>query len=153
MEDRNLEEYRKRKKEAKQRFMAQQNLPYEVKVKRAALRVREFITEMDKRYCNAHVSVGGLDSITLLLFIRKLGYDIPAISVSGVEDKSVQAVHKQLGVTRLRSYKSKVEVLNTIGFPVISKRIAGKIDLLQHPTENNKTVRHAIITGECGAWV
>lgn len=151
MEDRNLEEYKKRKKEAKQRFTAQQNLPYEVKVKRAALRVREFITEMDKRYCNAHVSVGGLDSITLLLFIRKLGYDIPAISVSGVEDKSIQTVHKQLGVTRLRSYKSKVEVLNTIGFPVISKRIAGKIDLLQHPTENNKTVRNAIITGECGA--
>lgn len=151
MEDRNLEEYRKRKKEAKQRFTAQQNLPYEVKVEKAALRVREFIAEMDKRYCNAHVSVGGMDSITLLLFIRKLGYDIPAISVSGVEDKSVQAVHKRLGVTRLRSYKSKVEVLNTIGFPVISKRIAGKIDLLQHPTENNKTVRHAIITGECGA--
>lgn len=33
---------------------------------------------------------------------------------------------------------------------MISKRIAGKIDLLQHPSENNKTVRHAIITGECG---
>ncbi len=147
----NLKEYRKQKKEAKQRFTAKQNLPYEVKVEKAALRVREFITEMDKRYCNAHVSVGGLDSITLLLFIRKLGYDIPAISVSGVEDKSVQAVHKQLGVTRLRSYKSKVEVLNTNGFPVISKRIAGKIDLLQHPTENNKTVRNAIITGACGA--
>lgn len=82
MEDRNLEEYRKRKKEAKQRFTVQQNLPYEVKVKRAALRVREFITEMDKRYCNAHVSVCGLDSITLLLFIRKLGYDIPAQQIS-----------------------------------------------------------------------
>lgn len=151
MEDRNLKEYRKRKRDAKQRFMAQQNLPYEVKIRRAELRVQEFIREMDKRGCNTYVSVGGLDSITLLLFIRKLGYGIPAISVSGVEDKSIQAVHEQLGVTRLKSYKSKVEVLNTIGFPVISKRIAGKIDLLQHPTENNKTVRHAIITGECGA--
>lgn len=151
MEDRNLEEYRKRKRDAKQRFIAQQNLPYEVKIRRAELRVQEFIREMDKRGCNTYVSVGGLDSITLLLFIRKLGYGIPAISVSGVEDKSIQAVHEQLGVTRLKSYKSKVEVLNTIGFPVISKRIAGKIDLLQHPTENNKTVRHAIITGECGA--
>ncbi|NDO30983.1 hypothetical protein FMM82_23930 [[Clostridium] clostridioforme] len=47
--------------------------------------------------------------------------------------------------------KSKVEILNEFGFPVISKRIAGKIDTLQHPTEKNKTVRHAIITGECGA--
>lgn len=41
-------------------------------------------------------------------------------------------------------------MLNEVGFPVISKRIAGKIDLLQHPSENNKTVRHAIMTGECG---
>ena len=40
--------------------------------------------------------------------------------------------------------------MNNVGFPVISKRIAGKIQLLQNPTEDNKTVRHAIITGECG---
>ena len=33
----------------------------------------------------------------------------------------------------------------------MSKRIAGKIETLQHPTERNKTVRHAIMTGECGA--
>ena len=43
-----------------------------------------------------------------------------------------------------------MQVLNDVGFPVISKRIAGKIALLQNPTEKNKTVRHAIITGECG---
>ena len=51
----------------------------------------------------------------------------------------------------LKSYRTKVSVLNDIGFPVISKRIAGKIDMLQHPSDDNKTVRHAIITGECGA--
>ncbi len=34
MDNDSLQEYKKRKKEAKQRFMAQQNLPYEVKVKR-----------------------------------------------------------------------------------------------------------------------
>ncbi len=106
---------------------------------------------MDKRGCEAHVSVGGLDSITLLLFLRKIGIDIPAISVSSVEDKSIQKIHKALGVQSLKSLKSKVEVLNEVGFPVISKKIAGKIDTLQHPTEKNKTVRHAIITGECGA--
>lgn len=75
---------------------------------------------------------------------------MPAISVSGLEDKSIQKVHKALGITILQSYKTKVQVINEIGFPVISKRIAGKIDLLQNPTEDNKTVRHAIITGECG---
>lgn len=144
------EEYKRRKREAKARFTALQNLPYEVKVKRAELRAHEFVSEMDKRGCHAHVSVGGLDSITLLLFLRSIGIDIPAVSVSGVEDKSIQRIHEQLGVIRLKSYKTKVEVLNEVGFPVISKRIAGKIDLLQHPTEKNRTVRHAIVTGECG---
>lgn len=81
---------------------------------------------------------------------QSVGIDVPAISVSGLEDKSIQRVHKALGITILQSYKTKVQVINEIGFPVISKRIAGKIDLLQNPTEDNKTVRHAIITGECG---
>lgn len=61
-----FEEYKRKKKEEKQRFTAMQNLPYEVKVRRAELRAHEFVAEMDKRGCNAHVSVGGLDSITLL---------------------------------------------------------------------------------------
>ena len=146
------QEYREKKQRQRLEFYAKQNLPYEVKVSRAAQRVHEFVREMDKRGCNCHVSVGGLDSITLLMFIRSLGYkDIPAISVSNVEDKSIQIIHKQLGVEVVKSYKTKVQVLNEVGFPVISKRIAGKIDTLQHPTEKNKTVRHAIITGECGA--
>lgn len=145
------EEWKSRKKEAKARFTAMQNLPYEVKVRRAEQRAIEFIEEMDKRGFNAHVSVGGLDSITLLIFLRHIGIDVPAISVSGVEDKSIQRIHKQLGVETLKSYKTKVEVLNEVGFSVISKRIAGKIDMLQHPSEDNATVRHAIITGECGA--
>lgn len=146
------QEYREKKQRQRLEFYAKQNLPYVVKVRRAAQRVHEFVSEMDKRGCNCHVSVGGLDSITLLMFIRSLGYkDIPAISVSNVEDKSIQIIHKQLGIEVVKSYKTKVQVLNEVGFPVISKRIAGKIDTLQHPTEKNKTVRHAIITGECGA--
>ena len=51
------EEWKSRKKEAKARFTAMQNLPYEVKVRRAERRAIEFIEEMDKRGFNAHVSV------------------------------------------------------------------------------------------------
>ncbi len=150
-DEKEFQEWKQKKKEAKARFTAMQNLPYEIKVKRARIRAYEFMEQMDKRGCEAHVSVGGLDSITLLLFLRKIGIDIPAISVSSVEDKSIQKIHKALGVQSLKSLKSKTEILNEVGFPVISKKIAGKIDTLQHPTEKNKTVRHAIITGECGA--
>ena len=105
--------------------------------------------ESQDRCC--HVSVGGLDSITLYLWLHSIGIHVPGITVSGIEDRSIQRVHKALGLEIVKSYKSKVTILNEIGFPVISKKIAGRINTLQNPTENNKTVRHAIITGECGA--
>lgn len=149
--DKEREAWRQKKKEAKARMAAMQALPYEVKVKRAELRAREFVERLDDMELNAHVSVGGLDSIVLLLFLRKIGIDVPAISVSSLEDSSIQKIHKELGVIRIPIGKPKVEILQEYGFPVISKKIAGRIDTLQNPTEKNKTVRHAIITGECGA--
>lgn len=145
------EEWRQEKRKKKAQMTAIQALPYEVKVRRAELRAKEYIEKLDDLGLQAHVSVGGLDSIVLLLFLRKIGIDVPAISVSVLEDKSIQRVHDLLGVEKLTPGKSKVQILNECGFPVISKRIAGKIDLLQHPTDRNHTVRHAIITGECGA--
>lgn len=148
--DKEREAWRQKKKEAKARMAAMQALPYEVKVKRAELRAREFVERLDDMELNAHVSVGGLDSIVLLLFLRKIGIDVPAISVSSLEDSSIQKIHKELGVIRIPIGKPKVEILQEYGFPVISKKIAGRIDTLQNPTEKNKTVRHAIITGECG---
>lgn len=152
MNDNNLtlEEWKQQKRDKKARFTAMQNLPYDIKIKRAAIRAKEFYNEMAMRGFDCHVSVGGLDSITLLMFLRHIGIDVPAISCSSLEDKSIQRIHKELGVIPLKSYKTKVQVLNDVGFPVISKKIAGRIDLLQHPSEKNKTVRHAIITGECG---
>lgn len=143
--------WKKAKQDKKRDFTKKQQLPYERKLERQTDIAREFQNEMKSRGYNCHVSVGGLDSITLTVWLQSIGIDVPAISVSGVEDKSIQKVHRALGVEIVKSYKSKVEVLNDIGFPVISKKIAGKIDVLQHPTDKNKTVRHAIITGECGA--
>lgn len=139
-----FQKWKDQKREAKSRMIAMQYQPYEVKKKRSELRAIEFLQEMDKRRKVAHVSVGGLDSITLHVFLKSIGIDVPAISVSSLEDASIQKVHKALGVTILHSYKTKTQVLNEVGFPVISKRIAGKIALLQNPTEKNKTVRHAI---------
>jgi len=144
------EEWKAEKKNKKAAMIAMQQLPYEVKIKRAELRAFEFLEELDKRGLNVHVSVGGLDSIVLLLFLRKIGINVPAVSVSTLEDMSIQKVHRALGVERVQTGKSKVEIINEFGFPVISKKIAGRIDTLQNPTPKNTTVRHAIITGECG---
>ena len=133
-------------------FMVKQKFAYEIKVEYAAKRAREFMLECEKRGLNYHVSVGGLDSITLLMFLRKIGIDAPAISVSSLEDKSIQKIHKELGVIPVKPLKSKVQVIREYGYPILSKEIAGKIDLLQNPSEKNKTVRHAIITGETGEY-
>lgn len=153
MEKRELttEEWKAEKKKKKAQMTAMQALPYEVKVKRAELRAREFVEKLDDMGLNAHVSVGGLDSIVLLLFLRSIGIDVPAISVSALEDKSIQRIHRELGIIPIVPGKSKVQILQEYGFPVISKKNAGRIETLQKPTDKNKTVRHAIITGECGA--
>ncbi len=149
-EDSGLAAYKAAKKEKKRQMTIKQSQNYEFKKRYAEMRANEFIEEMDKRGFEAHVSVGGLDSITLFIFLHSIGIQVPGISVSNVEDKSIQKVHKALGIEIVKSYRTKVQVLNEVGFPVISKRIAGKINLLQNPTPDNRTVRHAIITGECG---
>lgn len=130
-------------------FRQKQALPYAAKVQHAKQRAWEFYNELDG---NVHVSVGGLDSITLLHFLRSIGIDCPAISVSCLEDKSIQRVHQNIGVISLKPVKSKVEVIREFGYPILSKETANKINLLQNPTEKNKTVRHAIITGETGEY-
>lgn len=148
--DKSLDEFREHRRQKHNEMLALQSLPYKVKVGKAKQRIREFIYGCDQLGFNTHVSVGGLDSITLLCLIKSMNIDIPAISVSVLEDKSIIKVHKQLGVVMLKPLKTKHEILQEEGFPVISKKIATKIMALQDPTENNATIRHAIITGECG---
>ena len=130
-----------------EQFKENQKAPYEEKVSRAYNLAWEFYRAVDGQ---AYVAVSGLDSITLYLFLRSIGINVPAVSVSSLEDKSIQRVHKALGVQALKPEKPKVGVIREFGWPVLSKEIAGKISLLQHPSEKNATVRHAIITGETG---
>lgn len=76
---------------------------------------------------------------------------MPAVSVSSLEDVSIQKIHKQIGVISLPpavradgTRWNKQKLIQEFGFPVLSKEIARKIELLQNPTPNNKTIRHAI---------
>lgn len=140
-------------------FIAKQKLPYEIKKKYAAIRAREFVGLCDQHGKNYHVSVGGLDSITLFLFLHSIGIRCPGVSASYLEDKGNQAVHRALGIVSVSPLKradgkpwTKSAVIQEFGFPVLSKEIAAKIELLQNPSEKNVTVRHAIITGETGAY-
>lgn len=140
-------------------FQAKMKQGYEFKKAYAARRAWEFYNHPEVAG-KCYVAVGGLDSITLFIFLHSIGINIPATSVSMLEDRSIQRVHKALGVLPLKPVKNpesgrpytKIEVIREYGFPVLSKEAAGKIYTLQHPTEKNTTVRHAIMTGETGAY-
>lgn len=140
-------------------FIVKQQQSYDFKKKYAAIRAREFVGMCDEHDKNYHVSVGGLDSITLFLFLHSIGIRCPGVSASYLEDRGNQVVHKALGIISVSPIKrdngkpwTKSAVIQEFGFPVLSKEIASKIELLQNPTEKNSTVRHAIITGETGAY-
>lgn len=132
-------------------YKQKHSLPFEAKKVMAKMRAQEFYEHLNG---NVFCSVGGLDSITLLLFLRKyVSKDIPGVSVSSLEDKSIKKVHRQLdNMTILKPLKSKVQVIKEYGYPVISKSIADKIELIQNPTEKNATVRNAIVSGQTGDY-
>lgn len=132
-------------------FRQKQSLPYKLKVQHAKQRAWEFYDKITGDGAECHVSVGGLDSITLLVFLRSIGIDVPAISVSILEDKGNQEVHRQLGIKSIKPYMSKTSVLNNLGFPVISKAKANKISCLLQKDAEKQTFIHAIMTGDMGA--
>ena len=70
-------------------FKKNQAEPYASKRSRAVNLAWEFYRNIDiDGQC--YVAVGGLDSITLYLFLRSIGIDVPAVSVSSLEDRSIQ---------------------------------------------------------------
>lgn len=140
-------------------FLVKQKQPYEFKKRYAEIRAREFIGMCEEHDKNYHVSVGGLDSIVLYVFLKSIGINCPAVSVSSLEDKSIQKVHRSLGVVSLKPSRKadgtiwkKPDIIREFGFPVLSKEIASKIELLQEQSPRSKTVRHAIVTGETGEY-
>lgn len=134
------------------RLVSQQyiSLPYAAKVSLAEQRIVEWKDICAEHGKQVHVSVGGLDSLTLLFLVRRTIGDVPAISISSLEDRSVQAVHKQVGVMAIQPLKSKYQVINEFGFPVLSKAKAAKIEKLQIPNSPKQTFIHAIMTGDMG---
>ena len=80
-------------------FMQKEKQDYSFKRKYAQIRAEEFRSECDRRGLNCHVSVGGLDSIILYMFIHEVCHiDVPGVSASTLEDASIQRVHKAIGI-------------------------------------------------------
>lgn len=81
-------------------FRAKMKMGYDFKKAYATRRAWEFYNHPDVAG-RCYVAVGGLDSITLFLFLRSIGINVPGVSVSMLEDRSIQVIHKALGVKGL----------------------------------------------------
>ena len=94
------EDYKAYKLQKHEEMLAKQRLPYSIKRRMSEQRIRDFYNECCRRGLECHVSVGGLDSITLAYLIREMGYtedEVKLVSASSLEDRSIQKVHKELG--------------------------------------------------------
>ena len=92
-------------KEKTKDFQAKMAQGYDFKKAYAARRAWEFYNHPDVAG-RCYVTVGGLDSITLFLFLRSIGIDVPGASVSMLEDRSIQQIHKALGIKNLKPAKN-----------------------------------------------
>lgn len=167
------------------RYM-QKNYTYKQKIRHAENVARSYQDKCSEMGLNCHVSVGGLDSITLHYFLETCGVHVPCVSCSSLEQKGVQTVHKQIAAEMENTYsarewlgahmalsqeeidsitdpdtraqeqtlhdacppvprmyflkplKPKTKVIEELGWPVLSKEIAGKISLLQNPTPKKR---------------
>ena len=85
-------------------FRVMQGWSYVQKVSHAEKVARTFYDRNRAEGRNVHVSVGGLDSITLHYCLEEIGVHVPCISCSTLEGKGVQSVHRQIRDEMARDY-------------------------------------------------
>ena len=111
-----------------------QALPLDIKVRMTYLRIRWWLNEFD-----GYVSFsGGKDSTVLLHIARQVSSDIPAVFVdTGLEYPEIRGFAlSQENVTRLRPEMNFRKVIETYGYPLISKDVAKQIRTARSGTPN-----------------
>lgn len=85
---------------------------------------------------------GGIDSTALLHLVRSLRPDVPAVFCNtGLEYPEIVAFVKRTpDVTILRPRMPFHRIIQTYGYPVISKKIARGVHILRHPTTQNANI-------------
>ena len=94
---------------------------YAFKKAYAARRAWEFYNHPDVAGM-CYVAVGGLDSITLFLFLRSIGIEVPGTSVSMLEDRSIQKVRTGQRIARTQ----KLRLSENTGSLFFQKKLPGR---------------------------
>jgi 3'-phosphoadenosine 5'-phosphosulfate sulfotransferase (PAPS reductase)/FAD synthetase len=124
-----------------------QSWPLEAKIIHTQQKVREFYDAMDGQ---VFVSFsGGKDSTVLLDIVRRLYPEVEAVFVNtGLEyPEIVKFVRTVENVKWLRPGMPFKKVIQTYGYPVVSKKVARQIRYLKHPNERNSNSRKLYLEG------
>lgn len=129
-------------KVSKEELTMLQSLPLDIKIAKTKLRIREWIDRYGEEGVYISFS-GGKDSTVLLHLVRQISPSIPAVFVdTGLEYPEIKDfVKKQENVVILRPKMSFKQVIETYGYPMISKEQANYLDDIRNGTEYMKIRR------------
>jgi len=119
-----------------------QKLPIEIKIAKSKLRIDEWVRYYSKDGTYISFS-GGKDSTVLMHLVRSLYPDIEAVFVdTGLEYPEVKEfVKKQNNIIILRPEMTFKQVIETYGYPMVSKEQANYLDDIRNSTEKMRLRR------------
>lgn len=126
----------------KRELLMLQNLPLDIKVAKTKLRIEEWVRYHGEENCYISFS-GGKDSTVLLHLVRSLYPNIEAVYVdTGLEYPELKDfVKSKRNITILRPRMSFKQVIETYGYPMVSKEQANYLDDIRTSTEKMKLRR------------
>ena len=119
-----------------------QNLPLDLKISKSKLRIDEWVRHYGEN--SVYISFSGWNDSTVLLdLVRALYPNIEAVFVdTGLEYPEIKdLVNRTKNVVILRPKMSFKQVIETYGYPMVSKEQANYLDDIRNSTENMKIRR------------
>lgn len=131
-----------------------QNLPLEIKIAKTKKRILEWVKSFGVNGVYISFS-GGKDSTVLLHIIRKMFPEIEAVFVdTGLEYLEVRNFAKSFeNVTVLRPKMNFSKVIQTYGYPVISKEISRRLQYAKKAVSEGRQENHGDYRKLCGLSV
>lgn len=123
-----------------------QSMSLEFKIRYSTLKIQEWYEHFNGQVC---VSKSGLDSVVLLDLVRSVYPDVPAVFVdTGQENATVVDHNKSVpNCIFIKPKKNFYDVVQTHGYPVISKLVSRYLSDLQNPNDRNHVTRKLRLTG------